>query len=90
MERNINDTNNTTNTHGIVEHVAEDVHQTVGRVADVASKLKGKLAAGGGQLKGAQERFNAERRTQIRDSPITSVAIAFGVGIALGWLLRSR
>jgi ElaB/YqjD/DUF883 family membrane-anchored ribosome-binding protein len=73
-----------------VEHLAEDAHHAVDRFADSASQLKERLLVGGGQLKDAQARFSAERRLQIRESPIASVALALGVGIALGWLLRSR
>ncbi len=72
------------------EHVAEDVHPSLGRVADAASRLKEGLLVGGGQLRAAQARFSAGRRVQIRKSPFASVALAFGAGIALGWLLRSR
>lgn len=73
-----------------VEHLAEDAHHAVDRVADTATQLKSRLLVGGGQLMDAQARFSAERRLQIRENPITSVALAVGIGIALGWLLRSR
>ncbi len=73
-----------------VEHLADDAHQAVERFTGAASQLKERLLAGGGHLKDAQARFSADRRSQIRESPLASVALALGVGIALGWLLRSR
>lgn len=74
----------------VVRHLTENAHQAVDRVAGAASQLKERLLIGGGQLKDAQARFSAERRTQIRENPIAAVGLAFGIGIALGWLLRSR
>jgi ElaB/YqjD/DUF883 family membrane-anchored ribosome-binding protein len=62
-----------------MEHLAEDAHQAVDRLAGAAS-----------QLKNAHARFSADRRSQIRESPMASVALSFGVGMILGWLLRSR
>ena len=106
MERNLNDTHGAVEHTSIgahraidkvsgalrpgVEHLAEGAHQAVERFADTASQLKASLRTGGGHLKEAQARFSAERRSQIRESPIASVALACGVGFALGWLLRSR
>lgn len=106
MERNVNDADDavehaTSGAHEAidkvtgalrpgVEHLAEDAHHAVDRVANTASRMKQTLQVGGGRLKDAQARFSAERRAQIRDRPIASVALAFGVGIALGWLLRAR
>lgn len=106
MERNLNDTHGTvehasSGAHQAidkvsgtlrpgVEHLAEGAHQAVERFADTASQLRSRLLTGGGQLKEAQARFSAERRSQIRDNPIASVALACGIGFAVGWLLRSR
>ncbi len=106
MERSVNDTNGTverasSGAHQAidkasgalrpgVEHLAEDAHQAVDRFADKAARLKERLLTSGGQLQDAQARFSAERRSQIRESPMASVALAFGIGMALGWLLRSR
>ena len=106
MERNLNDTHGTVAHASIgahqaidkasgalrpgVEHLAEGAHQAVERFTDTASVLRSRLLAGGDQLKEAQARFSAERRSQIRDSPFASVALACGIGIAVGWLLRSR
>ncbi len=106
MERNVSDTNGAVEhaSRGAhqaidkvsgtlrpgVEHLADGAHQAVERFADSASQLKARILTGGGQLKEAQARFSAERRSQIRESPITSVALACGFGFALGWLLRSR
>lgn len=73
-----------------VEHLADDAHQAVERAAGAAFELKERLRVGANQLKVAQERFSADRRSQIRESPMVSVGLALGVGIALGWLLRSR
>ncbi len=73
-----------------VDHLAENAHHAVDRVADVTAKLQEKLVVGSGQLKQAQARFSDERRVQIRESPLASVGVAFGAGLVLGLLLRSR
>jgi ElaB/YqjD/DUF883 family membrane-anchored ribosome-binding protein len=73
-----------------VDNVAAGAHQSVDRIAGTATLAADALAATGGQLIDAQSRFTESCRTQVREKPMTSLAVAIAAGFLLSWLIGRR
>lgn len=73
-----------------VERMASGAHRTVDAVAGAASRAKEVIGGKAERFMSAEAQLVESSRTYVRENPITSVAIALGVGYALSRLLNSR
>jgi len=76
--------------HPKLDRVAQGAHQAVDKLAEVATQATYRWGAKSEQLKGAQQKWADECRVQVREKPVTSLAIAAGVGFLLSRLMRRR
>jgi ElaB/YqjD/DUF883 family membrane-anchored ribosome-binding protein len=88
----------TNGAHGVVDtataaavgHLAAGIHHAVDSVAGTAAHAAESLQATGRQWRDAQGRLTERCGAQVRDRPLTSLAVAAGAGLLLGWLLSRR
>ena len=73
-----------------VDHLAAGIHHTVDRVAGTATHAAESLEAKARQLRDAQLRLTERCEAQVREKPMTALAIAAGAGLVLGWWLTRR
>ena len=65
-------------------------HETINKATQATNQAADKIAEKGDQLIHAEQRLMKECTVYIRDNPITSVSIAFGVGFLLSRLFNNR
>ncbi|GAA4021817.1 hypothetical protein [Actimicrobium antarcticum] len=73
-----------------VERFTAGAHQAVEKLMSVANTTADTVALKSEQLMDAQERLVEDCRTYVRQKPVTSVAIAVGIGYLLSRLLTGR
>jgi ElaB/YqjD/DUF883 family membrane-anchored ribosome-binding protein len=73
-----------------VESVASGAHRTVDAMAGAASQAAQTVGGKAEQFLNAEAQLVESSRTYVRDNPITTLAIALGVGYVLSRLLSSR
>lgn len=73
-----------------VDSMASGAHRTVDAMAGAASRATQTVGGKAEQFLNAEAQLVESSRTYVRDNPITSLAIALGVGYVLSRLLSSR
>ena len=73
-----------------VDHMASSAHGAVDRLGDAATHAVDAIGVRSGQVRDMQSRLTSSCRSQVRDTPIASIAVAAAGGFLLGWLLRQR
>ena len=73
-----------------VERFTASAHQAVEKMMHVASATADTVAHRSEQLMDAQERLVEDCRVYVRQKPITSVALAVGIGYLLSRLIAKR
>jgi ElaB/YqjD/DUF883 family membrane-anchored ribosome-binding protein len=73
-----------------VESMAAGAHRTVEAMAGAASRATQTVGRKAEQFLNAEAQLVESSRTYVRDNPITSLAIALGIGYVLSRLLSSR
>lgn len=76
--------------HPAVEQISASVHQAMNKVTNVATHAADVIDARSKALIDMQTRIAERCRSQIKDKPMTTLAIAVGTGFLLSWLLRQR
>jgi ElaB/YqjD/DUF883 family membrane-anchored ribosome-binding protein len=76
--------------HPAVDRFTAGAHQAVEKLMHVASSTADTVAHRSEQLMDAQERLVEDCRTYVRQKPVTTLAIAAGIGYVLSHLLSKR
>lgn len=76
--------------HPAVDHLAGGIHRALDRVAGTAAHAAESFEASGRQLCSAGARLTERCGARMRDKPMSSLGIAAGAGLLLGWLLSRR
>jgi len=61
-------------------------HQAVEKITGVAQQVAANVGMGGAQLRRASSRVAESCRSQVSARPLSSLGLAVGVGIVIGWL----
>lgn len=73
-----------------LDQLAGGIHRALDRVAGTAAQAAGSLEASGRQLCSAGARLTQRCGARMRDKPMSSLGLAAGAGLLLGWLLSRR
>ncbi|WP_205230481.1 hypothetical protein [Azospira oryzae] len=66
--------------------LAGGAHQVVEKIAGAAQQVAANVSMGSAQLRLASSRVAASCRNQVCARPLSSLGLAVGIGIAVGWL----
>jgi len=73
-----------------VDKMASAAHDTVERMSDSAAQAATMMQDRMNQLMDMQQQLLEDMRVQVRDRPVTALAVAVAAGFVLASLLRSR